>query len=106
LRQRAEQINKIFDALDSDHDGKICQISIALNRVHPKIVKMFSPIINQMYSESIDIDKQTFLRMSLNLYSVLTPEDKNLILMFGKEKKSRNIPEFSFTPRTNSIKKV
>ena len=101
--QKLNSIKKIFSILDKDQDGIISKYNIYIKGLNNKILKILSPIFEELKEENESLSEKEFIIACMRLYDMLTYTDKKEIINFGIKKKDKNmnVENFSFKPKIN-----
>ena len=102
--KKLNSIKKIFKILDKDQDGIISKYSINTKGLDKNILKILSPIIEELKEENESLSEKEFVIACMRLYDMLCYTDKKEIVNFGiqyKPKKKYWEQQFSFKPKIN-----
>ncbi len=102
--KKLNSVKKIFKILDKDQDGIISKFSIYTKGLENKILKIISPIIEELKEENESLSEKEFVIACMRLYDMLCYTDKKEIINFGiqnKPKKKYWEQQFSFKPKIN-----
>ena len=102
--KKLNSIKKIFKILDKDQDGIISKYCINTKGLDKNILKILSPIIEELKEENESLSEKEFVIACMRLYDMLCYTDKKEIVNFGiqyKPKKKYWEQQFSFKPKIN-----
>lgn len=82
-KQKNIAFEKIFKRLDNDKDGKISMDDINLTGISKRIVKIISPIIDDLKNSKKSISSEEFSKKCEGIYSDLNYADKKELFIYS-----------------------
>lgn len=82
-KQKNIAFEKIFKRLDNDKDGKISIDDINLTGISKRIVKIISPIIDDLKNNKKSISSEEFSKKCEGIYSDLNYADKKELFIYS-----------------------
>jgi hypothetical protein len=81
-KQKNIALEKIFKRLDNDKDGKISKNNIDLNGITKRILKIISPIMDELKSGKMQITLEEFIKKCEKIYENLNYADKKELFIY------------------------
>ena len=81
-KQKNIALEKIFKRLDNDKDGKISKNNIDLNGITKRILKIISPIMDELKSGKMQITLEEFIKKCEKIYENLNYADKRELFIY------------------------
>ena len=82
-KQKYIAFEKIFKRLDNDRDGKISKNDIDLNGITKRILKIISPIMDELKSGKGQITSEEFIKKCETIYENLNYADKKELFIYS-----------------------
>jgi len=106
-----EKLTEIFNALDSDQDGKISASKIDITRIFCdfgakflkielslKLLDLFTPLLSEMEAKNEELNCEEFVNTAYEHYKTLNTYDKKAIFDFKRRFRGlEDIPKHTFT---------
>ena len=89
--KKIENFKTIFALLDKDWDGKISKRSVSIVGIPKDIVRILSPILNEMNKHNLELSEKIFVGAACKLYDTLNLLEKDIILKYGNNKKQSSV---------------
>lgn len=72
----------IFDQLDSSKSGQISNDNLNIDALDLEVVKIMSPIFDEIDQKKLTLNKKGFYKNCAKLYDKLDPSRRNIILKY------------------------
>ena len=82
-KQKNIAFEKIFKRLDNDRDGKISKTEIDLTGISKRIIKIISPIIDELKNSNKAMTSEQFIQKCENIYGDLNYADKKELFVYS-----------------------
>ena len=80
-----QKLREIFVQLDSDNDGWISAMKIAINAIPPKVYDILQPVLQEMEDFNFCLNEKEFMEAVERLLRTVTSQQKAILLDYGKK---------------------
>lgn len=97
-KKKALNFSKIFDKLDSDHDGQISAYRIDISSLEPDLLQVLTPLFVEMEELGMNLDREEFIDAATRLYESVSLPEKNILVnrRFGSRSNSARARSTTF----------
>jgi len=89
-KKKEMNFGKIFEKLDSDHDGQISAFRIDISSIDASLLQILTPLFVEMEDLGMNLNQNEFIEAASRLYDSVSLPEKSLMLNGQKRNSERS----------------